>query len=162
MRILWPWIGFILFVTKASAQYSPTSIVWPTSIDSILLVVEHNLTQEMTYKGQAEIHEEIGRIILNPKTQSRLLKKLKQTSSYETGVALLDHSNVFFTFFCSESSSLRIEISTLSRNIDIQSIHGSSYKGRISQKFGKYLLKTMIHFGFYKKMKAIGDLEGLE
>lgn len=162
IRFYSPLIGLFLCVSNTFGQNSPKSMIWPSTVDSVLLVVEQNVTQEMTFEGQAEIHQEIGRNILNSKDQEHLLKKLKQPIAYELGYALLDHSNIFYTIYFSKSATIRIAISTLTRNVLIRNQKEESFKGKISRKFGKYLLKTMIRFDFYNAMNAIGDLEGIQ
>ena len=160
MRFLLSALLFFLLLKPSLSQESVPALVWPTSIDSVVLIVEHNLTQEMTFKGQNEIHEEIGRSQLLPNDTKQLLKKLSKSSSYEAGYALLDHSNLFFTLY-SGNNRIEIALSTLTRNISITSKEGGSHQAKMSKKLSKQILKFIIRYGYYDELEAIGDLGGL-
>ncbi len=143
------------------SQESIPTLVWPTSIDSVVLNVEHNLTKEMTFKGQDEVHEEIGRTRLPFNDAKQLLKRLNKSNSYKLGYALLDHSNLFFTVFAG-NNKIKITLSTLTRNISIRTKDEEYYKAKMSKKLGKHILKLIIRYGYYDALNTIGDLEGIK
>jgi len=160
----WLFALHVLFLGSSHlfAQEERLDLKWPSDCDSIVINIEHNLTHEMTYKGQSEIHEEIGRITLDNKDSKQILKKLSRASSYQLGQSLLDHQNLFFTIFDKGVSCSSINISTLTRNCSIDGLTKETIHKKISPSFGNYLLRLIIRHGYYDNMHEIGDLEGIE
>ncbi len=147
---------------QTSAQYIPDFGQLPTAIDSIRFQVEKNVTIEMTLEGQSTVHEEIGSVILSNQDGTKFLKNLHKKASYTKGRALLTHYNLRFTCYSSDINSLHVDISTLTRNIDIRYNNESSFYGKISSKMGKYLIKLLVQYGWYETVAEFGDLEGIE
>lgn len=150
------------FGWQSSAQYTPDFDQLPTAVDSIRLQVEKNVTLEMTLEGQATVHEVIGSVLLSNQDCAKFLKNVRKKAAYTKGRALLTHYNLRFTCYSSDVDPLVVDISTLTRNIDIQFKNKTSFYGKISSKMGKYLIKLLVQHGWYKTVAEFGDLEGIE
>lgn len=154
--------ALFLITTNPFAQEALLELKWPSEFDSIVMSIEHNITHEMTYEGQSEIHEEIGRVGLDQKESKQILKKFSRASSYQLGQSLLDHQNLFFTIFENGVICVDIAISTLTRNCAIEGLTKEPIHKKISLSFGNHLLRLITRHGYYDTMHEMGDMEGIE
>lgn len=154
---------FLLLIglSDAYAQKAPESTLLPTSVDSIRLRVELNRGKEMLMEGQNEVHNLLGTIRLDSKIAGKFIKRISKKNSYEFGRALLTHHNLDFTCFSAEKVALTVQISTLTRNIDIYQ-EGDEFHGKISNKMGNYLVKLLIKLKLYEPLQEVGDTEGID
>lgn len=156
ISFLWSILGFTTF-----AQQFPDFSKLPNQIDSIQLKIEKNRSLEMTLPNESVVHEVLGEIHLDDREIKKFTKLIKKTSSYERGRALLNHTNLTFTCFIKEFT-LEVNISTLTRNIDIHKNENVIFQGKISAKISNYLLELLRKYDFYATLHEIGDLEGLK
>ena len=155
---------FSLFIginTLSFAQNTNPVDLIPTTIDSIQFRVENIRTKEMLLIGQEEVYELMGSFTLLAKERQKLAKKLRKPNAYSHGRALLDHHNLVFSFFNAEKLTLTAHISTLTRNIDLYAEGKPEFYGKISKKFGKFLIKLLVRVGLYDAVYKSGDLEGI-
>ncbi|MDA7803790.1 hypothetical protein N8987_04370 [Crocinitomix sp.] len=150
----------LLFEFIAFAQ--PTSKFELASINKAQFILEKNRTKEMILPNQEEVHEEIGNQLLDSKSQKKLIQILNKSNSYQKGQALLTHHNIIFNLFQDKALRFEIQISTLTRNIRIYDRNNSNeIHCKISQKFGKFLIKLLVKYGWYEEIVPTGDLEGI-
>lgn len=145
------------------SQSTPPADIFPTTVDSIRLDVELNRGKEMLLPNENEVHELLGTTRLEAKEAQKFIKRLSKKSAYKYGRALLTHHNLVFTCYSAEKVVLTIEISTLTRNIDLyKKDSNQEFYGKISKKTGNYLVKLLVKLNLYEPLQEIGDTEGID
>jgi hypothetical protein len=154
----------LLFISiVANAQGTPKSEFIPTHVDSIRLNVELNRGKELLLPGnETETHELLGSSLLLVKDAKKFIKRIGKKSSYVNGRALLTHHSLVFICYAGENVALSVEISTLTRNINLYNASSESFHGKISKKMGNYLVKLLVRLNLYTPLQEVGDTEGIE
>ncbi len=162
-------IRFILVLLLTStlnlgfAQSTPPAELLPTAVDSIRINVLLNRGKEMLLPNESEIHELLGTAKLESKEAQKFIKRLSKKSAYKYGRALLTHHNLVFICYSAEKVVLTVEISTLTRNIDLyKKDSDKEFYGKISKKTGNYLVKLLVKLNLYEPLQEIGDTEGID
>lgn len=154
----------ILFLSMAAtAQRKTTSELIPTQVDSIRLNVELNREKEMLSPvNETEVHELLGSSLLVGKDAKKFIKRIGAKSSYVNGRALLTHHSLVFICYSKENVALTVQISTLTRNINIYNGGSEGFFGKISKKMSNYLVKLLVRLNLYNRLAETGDTEGIE
>lgn len=152
-----------LFFTTLNvfSQAQPNSALFPSEIDSIRLNVWFDRNKELLLPGQDEEFKLLKTTRLSEKDQNNFLKKIQKNSSYAHGRALLTHHSLAFHSYSKGKEVLKVEISTLTRNITIHKDSEEGFYGKISKKMGNYLVKLLVRLGMFEELNAIGDTEGI-
>ena len=105
-----------LFFIGVSSNAQNDNPIHFNSVDSIELIVYHNITKEMLIEGQEEEFEELGRAKLKEVDIKRCLKLMTKKSAFDERTALLTHHNVVFELHKNGKIGI-LEISSLTRTV---------------------------------------------
>lgn len=152
---------FALFLsfTGFSQNIAAIRALLPSSVDSVKFTVLNNTTKEMTLPGEEEVFEVLGTATLTEKDSEKFFKNLSKKSSYTNERALLTHHNIVFNCYTHQNLSLKVEISTITGNIDLYGPgkEDTAYR-KVSKRMAKYVTKLLKRYGFYE---LIGGFEGV-
>jgi len=139
-------IFLLLLTLPAFSQVdSISNELIPLSIDSVQLTVWDVHTKEMSLPGQEKEYErELERITLSDKDQILLVNNLLDPKSYDQTRALLNHYNLVFELYSKGVISARIEISTMTGNVDIENkLEEGYFRNNCSEQFGIVLINIL-------------------
>lgn len=86
------------------------------SVDSIEIIVYHNITKEMLIEGEQEEFEELGRAKLKEVDVKRCMKLMTKKSAFDERTALINHHNVVFKLYKNGKMGT-LEISSFTRTV---------------------------------------------
>ena len=152
----------LLSVTTYSQVDSISNNLIPNHVDSIELSIWDVHTKEMSISNHEEEYEkELERITLSDDNQKVLITNFLDFNSYDQTRALIYHYNLVFELYHKGVICTRIEISTMTGNIDIENkLENLYFRNNCSEQLNKVLRKLLGEMNLIKWFDEI-DLEGI-
>jgi hypothetical protein len=74
----------------------------PLEIDSVILLIEHRVSLEMTIEGESPSTTEIAFIKLTEKEKKKFINHWGKVSTFSEGRALLTHHNLTYSIYAND------------------------------------------------------------
>ncbi len=119
--------------------------------DSCYLSLHKVVTKEMVKPLEQPYEQELLKLKIANEDSKLLLKKASKKSSYQDSRAMLTHHNIVFSFYKDNTICYTIHLSTLTGNIEIRKLSTQeTFYSRVSNKFGRYLIKMFKKYKVYE------------
>lgn len=152
---------FLFWATYSQVESINHQLI-PNSVDSIQLSICEWNSKEMLIPSQDMKYEtEIERVVLSDNDKEVLITKLRDPNSYDETRALPYHYNMVFDLFHKGTNTIRIEISTMTGNIDIENkLKDLHFRNNCSEQLNIVLMELLTKYDLKNLIDEI-DLEGI-